>query len=385
MVVSRGFPPRVGGSAILLANLLRDYPGRVSAAAGFSRYNREDAAFIAPCPTAYLEPPRIRMLELACDRFVERFSSLVRAFLRRQVRRRRPDIIMGAFPVVDFFVPAYQSGIPFYAHMHDLWEENYPNPASHRARMAARWERQILTSSRRVLCMTAMQRELYTRKYGITPDLLPHTIPTGVLAHAPTGLRLPTLSRPTALFVGACSEGMNLDALRVLAKAADLLPPEYDVLMCTSVSRETLAQTGVSSPRVQVHWKSRSEVLLLQSAVHVLIAPLSHKNGAMEEVRTVFSTKLLEYLISGRPILVFAPADSFHARSAREGGWGLVVDEDSPEALAQGIQRLTSDQALATAVVRGALAESRRRESARFASQLHEWVCNDSGRSSIRG
>ena len=40
-----------------------------------------------------------------------------------------------------------------------------------------------------------------------------------------------------------------------------------------------------------------------------------------DEVRTVFSTKLLEYLIAGRPIVVFAPHDSYHATSAqKEGG-----------------------------------------------------------------
>jgi hypothetical protein len=73
----------------------------------------------------------------------------------------------------------------------------------------------------------------------------------------------------------------------------------------------------------------------LQSEAHVLVAPLSHKNCSIDEVRTVFSTKLLEYLIAGRPIVVFAPEDSYHAESARRGGWGgYVVSEDSPAALA---------------------------------------------------
>ena len=50
----------------------------------------------------------------------------------------------------------------------------------------------------------------------------------------------------------------------------------------------------------------------------------------MDEVRTVFSTKILEYLVSGRPIVVFAPEGSYHAESAKKNGWGYVVTEDSP-------------------------------------------------------
>ena len=116
------------------------------------------------------------------------------------------------------------------------------------------------------------------------------------------------------------------------------------------------------------------------SACHVLIAPLSHKNGSADEVRTVFSTKLLEYLLAGRPILVFAPRDSFHAISARERGWGLVVDEDDPQALANGIVKLLTDQPLCERLVAGALAEAKRRDACEVGRQLHNWVLEDSKR-----
>ena len=53
-VVSRSFPPRVSGSAILLANLLSAYTGKVQAIAGENQYSQPDPAFLPPCPTQSL-------------------------------------------------------------------------------------------------------------------------------------------------------------------------------------------------------------------------------------------------------------------------------------------------------------------------------------------
>ena len=40
------------------------------------------------------------------------------------------DVVLAAFPREDFFVAAFLAArrlrLPFYAHMHDLWQENMP-------------------------------------------------------------------------------------------------------------------------------------------------------------------------------------------------------------------------------------------------------------------
>ena len=120
------------------------------------------------------------------------------------------------------------------------------------------------------------------------------------------------MAKPTVLFVGGVQQDMNLDSLKTLASASELLPSEYELLYCTSTDLATLNRLGIQSSRLRVKYVSRAEVQRLQSEAHVLVAPLSHKNCSMDEVRTVFSTKILEYLVSGRPIIVFAPEDSYH-------------------------------------------------------------------------
>ena len=297
-----------------------------------------------------------------------------------QMRELNTAVLFGAYPdgvhLVAAFRAAQQLGLPFYAHMHDLWLENTQKGTA-QACLAALWEPRILCHAARVLCMTEAMQRHYEKKYGIQPELLPHCIADRDLDSAPTTLRPPQRKRPTVLFVGAVSNPMNLDALKVLAEASELLPQDYELLFCTSWNREDLASSGIRSSRLQVQYVSRQEVQRLQGEVDVLVAPLSHKNGSPDEVRTVFSTKLLEYLIAGRPIVVFAPPGSYHATSAQKAGWGYVVTEDSPPALAAAIQQVATNTTLAASLVQGALREADTRRASHHASRLYKWVYED--------
>ena len=381
MVVSKTFPPLVSGTPILLSNLLRSFQGDLVAVAGYSHYAREDPTFQAPCQTVYFRPPRIHLLERVYDRAIPHLRGVLRAFIRCYVRRWLPDVMMCPFPAAEFFIPAFQVarklGIPFYAHMHDLWQENYSS-GQYRRKLADHWEEKILKQSQRVLCMTELQQEHYMRKYRIQSDILPHTITSENLADAPDGLLPPSLSKRTVLFVGNYSAHMNADALRVLAEASELLPPDIELLFCTGISSSDFTRIGIKSSRLRVIWVSRTEVLRIQSSAHVLVAPLSHKNCSSDEVHTVFSTKLLEYLVAGRPIVVFAPPNSFHAQSARQGNWGYVIDRDDPVTLAEGIIKVMEDEELASKLVKGALQEARRRDARIHAQRLYEWIVEDS-------
>jgi glycosyltransferase involved in cell wall biosynthesis len=289
------------------------------------------------------------------------------------------DVVLAAFPREDFFVAAFLAArrlrLPFYAHMHDLWQENMPDGQA--ARFAATWEPVILQQATRVLCMTEAMQRHYEKKYGIQTDLLPHSISEQDYLCAPREILPPRMANPTMLFVGAVSPAMNLDALRVLAAASELLPPKYELLFCTATDLAALQRLGIRSSRLRAIYVSRAEVQRLQSEAHVLVAPLSHKDCSRDEVRTVFSTKLLEYLIAGRPMVVFAPIGSYHAESAQKYGWGYVVTEDSPAALATALVKVATDEPLAAELVCRAFQEARSRDACHHAERLREWVLTD--------
>jgi glycosyltransferase involved in cell wall biosynthesis len=381
-VVAPTFPPQVSGSAILLTNLLSNYKGNVSVVAGYDYYSKADIEFPPPCPTRYLALPRVlpHVYDGLRRRLPTTLSYGLQLSIRRMIAASGTHIVLGAFPfdiyMVAAFLAARRLHLPFYAYMHDLWMENMPDGTA-AARFAAKWEPVILRQSTRVLCMTEAMQEHYEKKYGRQTDLLPHSIPEQDYQWTPAELRPPRMPRPTVLFVGSVSRQMNLDALKVLAAASELLPQGYDLLYCTSTDLATLNRLGIHSSRLQAKYVSRAEVQRLQSEAHVLVAPLSHKDCSIHEVRTVFSTKLLEYLVAGRPIVVFAPEGSYHAESARKTGWGYVVTEDSPAALAAAIEKVSADENLVAGLVRGALEEARSRNAKRHAERLWEWVLAD--------
>jgi glycosyltransferase involved in cell wall biosynthesis len=381
-VVAPTFPPQVSGSAILLANLLSHYRGNVRAIAGYDYYSRSDFVFRPPFPTQYLALPRIfpRVYEGLRIRFPTVLLCSIQHSIRRILVGFGAKVVLGAFPydiyLVASFLAARKLHLPFFAYMHDLWMENMPEGTAS-ARFAEKWEPVILTKSTRVLCMTEAMQEHYEKKYGRQTDFLLHSVPEQDYSRAPAEIRPPRMPKPTVLFVGSVSPKMNLDALKVLASASELLPQNYELLYCTSTDLATLKRLGIHSSRLQAKYLPRAEVQRLQAEAHVLVAPLSHKNCSIDEVRTVFSTKLLEYLVAGRPIVVFAPEGSYHAESARKNGWGYVVTEDSPIALAAAIEKVVTDENLGAELVRGARQEARSRDATHQAERLQKWVVTD--------
>ena len=173
-VVSKNFAPQVSGTPILLANLLSAYPGKLNAVAGYDLYGKSDPSFLPPCPTTYLALPRI--LASVYDRLRRKSPALtcqaLRPSVRRQLRKLGTTVVLGAYPRDDYFVATFLAardlGLPFYAHMHDLWIENM-SPGSPLARFAEEWEPIIIRDSRRVLCMTEAMQTYYENKYGIEP------------------------------------------------------------------------------------------------------------------------------------------------------------------------------------------------------------------------
>ncbi len=384
-IVTASWPPQVSGSAILLSNLLSGYSGKVNVLFGYDEFAKSDPGFQPPCSTVHLSTGSLiriypRLFSKVRRTFPEIATHILQGSIYRALKRLGSDVVMATFPYDIYLVATYLAArrlaIPLYVHMHDLWMENQPEGTAE-TRFAEQWEPIILKRATRVLCMTEAMQEHYQKKYNLPTALLPHSISEKDFLAAPPRLCAPQ-PRPTVLFVGAVSDAMNLDALRVVAAASELLPKEYELLFCTHSDVATLKQHfGIVSSRLRTQYVSRAEAQRFQAQAHVLIAPLSHNNCAVDEVRTVFSTKLLEYLVSGRPIVVFAPPDSYHAESAQKNGWGHVVTKNSPEALAEAIVKVATDQSLATELVAGALQEAQRRRAEVHAKRLKEWVMMD--------
>lgn len=381
-VVSHSFPPRITATALILKNIFSVYSGTMSAIVGCSATGTLDKNFLSPCPTVDLSLPN--MFPRLYSRMRYHFPNLMRLSIqwaiKRNLKKMGSKVVLGVFPqdesVVAAFLAARQLRLPFYLYLQDLWLEN-ESPGTARRKFAETWEPIVLKEATRVICMTEAAQRFYEQKYGIKTFLLPHSIPESEFADAPRTLTPPNMPNPTAVFMGAIGPKFNMDALRVLTRASEKFPEKYQLVFSTPEKVEHLKKLGIWSTRLHVTYVPRPQVKKFLSDSHVLIAPISHKNCTLEEVNTIFSTKLLDYMLSGRPIIVYAPKKSYLAEYASEKGWAYVVTEDSPQALSDAIVKVIEDQELSRKLVGAALEVARTRGSLPVAQELFRWVEED--------
>ena len=114
----------------------------------------------------------------------------------------------------------------------------------------------------------------------------------------------------------------------------------------TPTPKSALYLRGAESPNVHVSHCSRELIPAIQSAADVLFLPLSFQSRSPDVVRTALPAKYVEYLASGVPILVHAPAWSWAARLACEQGFALVAHEEDERALRSSLDRIIRDRPL---------------------------------------
>ena len=97
----------------------------------------------------------------------------------------------------------------------------------------------------------------------------------------------------------------------------------------------------------------------MQGLADILFLAFAFDSAIPELVTTSAPGKLGDYLAAGVPILAHVPGDCFVAWYLNKYKCGVVVDEDSPEALTHAVQRLLTDTALRSGLRENALNRAR--------------------------
>lgn len=379
LLVCKTLPPLVIGSTILLKNFFEHYPGRIIAAAGWEYGAKTDESFLLPFKTHYLRF-KPSLLQRIFEKLPSLYFYIVELYLTLIIKKHKPKTIFGACtPDGLFFAAAFKVAIklniPFYGQMHDLWLENTREGTFFR-NLSVKYEKQIFENSNCIYCMTDIQKEYLGEKYpNAKLDVLPHCVPKS----EPRSINLSRNKLKKGyriVYSGNISHAMNLDALKKFVKAINLLPDDYEVTMLVSSSKEELKKMGVYNDKIIYDWKPIDEAREIINNASVLFLPLSFENCSKDEVRTVYATKTLDYLISTVPILVFSPEYSFHSISARKGNWGYVVDENSSTKLANGIIDLCQNEFIKEELLKGVLDELIKRDPVRNGRILYSKLCS---------
>jgi glycosyltransferase involved in cell wall biosynthesis len=268
-----------------------------------------------------------------------RTARFVRGGLRA-VAQARCELLLGVSDngpaIIATYLVARMTRTPYVYYLLDLYRGNrFPWSARWLARLL---ERRMFTGAECVVTSNAATAQYYRTRYADRVRLDVVHIVTADDAYASE----PPAYDPRPPYVISYTGAVYWAQWQAVAngiRAMDLLRdlPVQLRIYCQFPPPEL---TDMAAGRANV-WLGRarsSEMPRIQREATLLLVALGWRTGAPDIVATATPGKSVEYLASGRPMLVHAPEYAYISRHAKKHRLGLVVDEDDPAALARAVR-----------------------------------------------
>ena len=162
----------------------------------------------------------------------------------------------------------------------------------------------------------------------------------------------------------------NYDCFWNLIQAMKLLKEYHlELHIYTAQTREHLESQQIKSEHIIIHSHvPYKDIQEQQRMADILFLPLAFESLIPEVIRTSAPGKMGEYLASGRPVLAHVPSNSFVAYYLNKYKCALIVDQNKPDKLADGIKNLILDHELRKKIIDNAQRQVRLDYSPELAS-----------------
>lgn len=279
----------------------------------------------------------------------------------RAVRAQPVQAIIGAsgspFDLPAAWLVAERLRLPFAAWLFDDPVMQWPADTPYRG-FARWWERLWAGRCIPIAPNEVMAEDFAARNPRARPAILVRNPAAGGTLAPPLARWPAEEGRVHVLYTGSVY-GAQADALRNLL-AAIRMTEGFDLILRTAQPPADLAAMGLEGPGLQVlpHLPHAGS-LAAQRAADILVLPLAFDSAIPEVIRSSAPAKAAEYLASGRPVLVHAPAGAYVNRlfgpgtdglGQMEPGAGLVVDRPDPSAIVAALHRLRDEPDLRAAM-----------------------------------
>ena len=280
------------------------------------------------------------------------------------IRREKCDAVVACTGDVTILPAGYlasrAAGVPFYAYLFDHYSyREWDDPV--KAFWARRFEPFIMKGAAGLIAPNEILRDDVRERFGVEAAVIHNSFDISPYeTHAPVEADTRKSSgEVNIVYTGAVYEA-HFGAFRNLMAAIRKLDHlRVSVHLYTNQPEETLQRENVRGPIVLHQQQAMTEMPRVQMEADILFLPLAFDSPYPDLVKTSATTKLGEYLASRRPVLVHAPRDSFISWYFRKHECGVVVDEDDPARLAEGIELILSDAQLCQRLIANALERAR--------------------------
>jgi glycosyltransferase involved in cell wall biosynthesis len=368
MVTVARAPPQIGGTPTVMYELLRHFPkGSVVLVTKHQggRTSADDRVLDVPTVTvaragAFVYPTLFQLLLMPLT-FVEMLLA---------ARRARPGSILAVFPSLDFLLCSLVLGrltnAPVFVYLHDCVVETAGTVERRLARIAEEW---AFSKASKVYSMSGPMKAFYEAK-GLRTEVLPHGLDPSLERHPVPGRRTGALRIG---FSGGIYEN-NLQALSDLIETKERSPGVFEVhVTAPAQSIELLRSRGLLGRLDSASTlPTQDDVLDFLAGCDLLFIPMSFESKVREDLLTIFPTKVTDYWLAGRPIMVYGPREYAFVPLAERDGYAVVVSERSPERLAEAIKALAGSPETAERLAAASRDMVRRHDGSMVAKRLME-------------
>lgn len=231
---------------------------------------------------------------------------------------------------------------PMVFHMMDDW----PSIISERGFLKNFWERKInselqilLDKSSAWMSICEKMTNEYRNRYGL--EFIPFHNPVDLNLWKPFQRKNYAITdSPTILYAGRIGLGID-KSLELIAKAIDQVNEDLKISSRFVLQTESKPNWAVNYKCIQYQsFVSYSELPKVFSAADFLILPYDFSSESIKYIKYSMPTKASEFMISGTPVIIFAPEETAIVKYARQYNWAEIITENKTEIIAKSIKSL---------------------------------------------
>lgn len=257
----------------------------------------------------------------------------------------------GGFEVAAFLIHKIARK-PLFIYLFDIYEESQLTGwGLFKARVM---EPRLMYAAKRVFVMSEFLAEHIKMKYGIEAIFLPHAIDSS-FKYNPIEEKPASASKPFKVVYTGMVYEVQIEGILNMVKVVNSMK-DGDVIfkVYSPQSGETLERKGIKGRNVFHGFVNSEDIPSVQQEADALLISFSFNSPYPLVIKTASPGKVAEYLAAGRPIIVYAPSDSYISYYARTKGFGLVVDKPGTAELKEAVIRLMNDNDLRLKLVSNA-------------------------------
>jgi hypothetical protein len=246
---------------------------------------------------------------------------------------------------------AEKLGLPFSTYFHNTYLDN----AAISKKRAAEIQPQLFRRSECVFVMSEAMRRFYEEKYHL-PNCVPlvHSFAEFPRVEHDVNCELARYDKIRLVLIGNFNQS-NIEATKRFVDAVSK-DHRFEINFYTDVPKVLLRRRGIDVNKIKYRGYVEDVHLVDELRKYDIIVLTHGFSGDYGDVeyRTIFPTRTIPMLLSGRPILVHSPPAAYLTEFFCENNCALVVDEPSENAILAGLHRIADEASFRTDLVKRA-------------------------------